>query len=98
MFKSRPAFVALIIGFTILLGTTLLSLIPIRVDILTLTPEKNAVIHKPTGTNVKNRINNIIIKIANPPVKNRSFILIKSSLQIFSILQLLLLLSYHFLL
>ncbi|SHD77436.1 protein of unknown function [[Clostridium] ultunense Esp] len=55
-------------GLTILEGMTLLNLIPIKVPILILTPEKKAVIHNPTGIKVKNNITKIIINKAIPIV------------------------------
>ncbi|OPZ84602.1 MAG: hypothetical protein BWY74_04155 [Firmicutes bacterium ADurb.Bin419] len=60
-----PALVALINGFTILDGITLLNLIPTRVKIPTCTLAANADIHNPTGTKEKkNEIKTIIAPIA----------------------------------
>ena len=50
--------VALISGRTILDGTTLLSLIPMRLKILTLTFDARQDIYNPTGTNTKKRTSN----------------------------------------
>jgi hypothetical protein len=52
-----PALVAVINELTIMLGGILRRRIPINWPMLTLTPEKMAVIHKPTGTKYVNKKN-----------------------------------------
>ena len=61
MFKSRPALVALIRGLMMRRGFTLRKRMPIIVPKLTLTPEKKAVIHKPTGTKTFRSMRNRMI-------------------------------------
>jgi len=65
-----PALVALINGFTILEGTTLLSLIPIRVKMPIRTLAAKADIHSPTGIKVKNREKKTIIAPMRTKTKN----------------------------
>src|SRR5690606_1723684 len=67
MLTVKPAFDALINGFTIRDGITRRNLIPISVKILILTPAANAEIHNVIGTNVKKIAKTMMIPIIAAP-------------------------------